>query len=455
MKTLLRFVFSSLCLIIFLVISPTAFAEKVDISEDNFPDPVFRNYVLINCDTDGDSKLSETEISRSRRVSLNNNGVSSLKGIEFLTALTSLSCGSNQLTRLDVSNNIALTSLSCPNNQLTRLDVSNNTALTSLTCVSNQLTRLDVSNNVALTSLSCDMNQLTSLDVSNNKTLTRLNCGNNKLTSLDVSNNTTLSHLQCSFNQLTSLNVSNNTALTSLECGSNQLTYLTVSNNTALTSLDCYHNQLTELDVSRNTVLTSLDCYHNQLTELDVSNNTALTSLNCAYNQLTLLDVSLCNHLRYLVCHSNHLINLDISNCPKLVVLVSNSQPYTDECGIRYGGSAGVWSSSDTVLFYGKDTTLITTTPDLVLPASLEVISEEAFAGGAFRYVKLSEQTEQIGPFAFADCPNLKYIWIPNDTVTIDDKAFGDIQELVIFGKAGSTADDYAYEHYFDFIPIS
>ena len=107
------------------------------------------------------------------------------------------------------------------------------------------------------------------------------------------------------------------------------------------------------------------------------------------------------------------------------------------------------------MVYIDRDTTLITPTPDLILPASLKTISDEAFSSGAFRYVKLSEQAETIGPLAFANCPNLMYIYIPNPSTSIDDNAFGDKQELVIFGKAGSTADDYAYDHYFDFIAIS
>ena len=414
MKKLLDFFLLSFCLIFFFCLTPTAFAEEVDINETNFPDEVFRNYISTNYDRDNDSALSETEISRIRSLTLPQKSISSIKGIEFFSSLTSLNCGYNLLTRLDVSNNTALTSLRCDSNQLTSLDVSKNTALTSLSCRNNSLTSLDVNNNTALTSLYC---------------------GNNQLTNLDISKNT---------------------ALTSLDCYHNLLAELDVSYNISLNSLECDVNLLTELDISKNTALDSLECSNNQLKDLDISNNTALTFLHCNNNQLTNLDVSFCNRLRHLVCYSNHLVNLDICNCPKLVVLVCNSQPYTNTRGIRYGGSAnGGYSSSDTILFYGKDVTLITPTPDLVLPASLNTISEEAFAGGAFRYVKLSEQTESIGPFAFANCPNLKYIYIPNETTMIDGNAFGDIQELAIFGKAGSTADDYAYYHDFTFIPIS
>jgi Leucine-rich repeat (LRR) protein len=144
---------------------------------------------------------------------------------------------------------ISLTTLNCTNNQLTSLDVSQNLALTTLNCTNNQLTSLDVNGATALTSLNCDDNQLTSLDVSANTALTRLICDDNQLTSLDVNNNTVLIDLWCNTNQLTSLDVSQNTALTSLHCDDNQLDSLNVSGATALTLLYCTNNQLTSLDI--------------------------------------------------------------------------------------------------------------------------------------------------------------------------------------------------------------
>ncbi len=229
-------------------------------------------------------------------------------------SLTFLVCSYNQLTTLDVSNNMALTDLDCGGNQLTTLDVSNNIALTCLRCYFNQLTNLDVSNNTALAYLFCDDTKLTSLDVSNNIALIYLYCDHNQLTNLDVSNNTALTTLGCSFNQLTSLDVSNNMALTNLDCGMNQLTVLDVSNNTALIDLTCHDNQLISLNINNNTALTNLYCVMNQLTVLDVSNNTALTDLNCAANQLTVLDVSNNIALTDLNCATNQLTVLDVSN---------------------------------------------------------------------------------------------------------------------------------------------
>ena len=233
-------------LILFLGFTLVGFSQTTLIPNSNF------EQALIDLGIDKgtiNGSVPTADISGIKSLDVSNYNITDLTGIEDFTALTSLSCDSNQLTSLDVSYNTALLYLSCRINQLTSLDVSNNTALTYLSCRSNQLTSLDVSNHTDLTTLYCSSNQLTSLDVSNNTALVGLDCSQNQLTSLDVSNNTALTVLVCWDNQLTSLDVSNNTALVGLDCSQNQLTSLDVSNNTALTVLVCYSNQLTSLDV--------------------------------------------------------------------------------------------------------------------------------------------------------------------------------------------------------------
>ncbi|MBQ3585497.1 MAG: leucine-rich repeat domain-containing protein, partial [Synergistaceae bacterium] len=139
----------------------------VAITEANFPDETFREYVSSNFDTDEDGELSDEEIEAATIIDVagtyNSRGnISSLNGIEYFTALRVLQCEYNQLTTLNVSNNTVLTGLYCNGNQLTALDVSNNIALTHLDCCYNhQLTKLDVSKNTALMVLRCSDNQLT------------------------------------------------------------------------------------------------------------------------------------------------------------------------------------------------------------------------------------------------------------------------------------------------------
>ena len=178
----------------------------------NIPDANFKAYLvgntLINTNAYTEIQVSEAT-AYTGEIDFVNSSISDLTGLETFTALTYLGCSYNNITSLDVSNNIALEYLFCGPNQLTSLDVSNNTALTGFNCGNNQLTSLDVSNNIALTQLFCYNNQLTSLDVTQNTALTDLNCGNNQLTSLDVSSNTALTELYCYNNQLICLNVKN------------------------------------------------------------------------------------------------------------------------------------------------------------------------------------------------------------------------------------------------------
>ena len=279
--------------------------------------------------------LSDSQLGSIKKVECDGNSVSdnnkvkSAKGIEKLTALTSLDVSWNKLTTLDVSKNTALEVLYVGSNQLTTLDVSNNTALTELWANDNQLTTLDVSKNTALTSLRVYNNQLTTLDVSKNTALTSLRVYNNQLTTLDVSKNTVLTDLWVDNNQLTTLDVSKNTALTDLSVGENQLTTLDVSNNTALTYLKVWVNELTTLDVNNNTKLEWLYVNSNKLTTLDVSKNTALAELGADGNQLTTLDVSNNTALIGLSANSNQLTTLDVSNNTALIWLGAGSNQLT------------------------------------------------------------------------------------------------------------------------------
>ena len=173
----------------------------IDINTTNFPDANFRNY-LLSQSYGQDGVLTDKEIQGITYISVSSKNISSLKGIEFFTALKELWCYVNQLTSLDVSKNTELTKLICYANQLTSLDVSKNTALTALDCQSNPLKSLDVSKNAALEDLNCGSTQLTSLDVTKNTALKKLYCYNNQLTSLDVSKNTALINLWCYINQI-------------------------------------------------------------------------------------------------------------------------------------------------------------------------------------------------------------------------------------------------------------
>ena len=193
-----------------------------------FSNPDFEKAAIIKADLNVDNKVSEAEAAYLKELDLSEKGLADLSDIKYFINLTELSCGSNQLTSLDLSNNTALTELSCTSNQLTSLDLSKNTALTELRCANNQLTSLDLSKNTALGILYCGANQFTTLDVSKNTALIYLYCSNNQLTSLNLSKNTALKTLWCEENQLTSLDLRNNFIVKpyttgSLRCSKNPL----------------------------------------------------------------------------------------------------------------------------------------------------------------------------------------------------------------------------------------
>ena len=89
---------------------------EVVINATNFPDENFRKYVSENIDKDGNGKLSEGEISACKEINCSNCQISSLKGIEYFTALETLYCNDNNLSSLNLNKNIALKLLYCIDN---------------------------------------------------------------------------------------------------------------------------------------------------------------------------------------------------------------------------------------------------------------------------------------------------------------------------------------------------
>ena len=473
-------------------------AKTITIDETNFPDNIFRNYVVTNFDKDGNNILNEAEMAAVTRIDVsgpwnNPSNITSVIGIDFFpnlsylncesnqifsldvsqnTALENLSCGQNQISGLDVSQNKALKKLYCTHNQISSLDVSQNTALQYLHCGHNQISSLDVSRNTALKELetehnplySIDVNkntlltrldvlgtQLTELDVSHNTKLQRLTCHGNYLTSLDVSHNPQLTYLCCWGNELTELDISQNTNLTSLLCNNNQLTSLDVSCQPALTHLDCGNNKLKRLDIRGNTELRDLDCRYNMLPSLDVSQNTKLTILCCGNNQLNYLDVSNNSKLIRLQCHNNNITDLDISCCPDLVHLICSENKFS---------SLDI-SNSPSLTRLMENTQPISEYGHVIYGGEHRSLGEDMlqFDQGITLFPNLNailvlpSGTKQIEEEAFAG-GGFSYVRIQNNAITIGSRAFADCPNLAVVEIPASVrfiADD-AFENDGDLI---
>ena len=383
MKTILfahnKYLFTALCtaaaLFSFILLPAQARADDVAIDESNFPDKVFREYVA-SFDTNEDGILSAEEISCVEMINLTNAEMTSVKGIEFFSEITSVDLSNNKLTEVDfskntklyniycpfneltdlvVANNPELKYLSCQNNKIKELDLGKNPLLETLYCYSNKLSSLDLSSNTALRELECNKNDITELDLSNNPEVYVLDCSDNKIKELDFSNNKELYRFSCDNNRLTGLDLTVCPKIISVSCSSNQikdlmltglsdLKYLSAEKNrltgvdltgvskmdTLVLSkndisgidlspvrktshLDISFNKLSKIDLSKAPGLTSVYVEHNNLSSINISKNNNLFSINCSYNKISKIDISKNPRIRSLVCDNNKLTSINIS----------------------------------------------------------------------------------------------------------------------------------------------
>ena len=131
-------------LLIFIALPMIGFGQNVNIPDANFKAYLVGN-IAINTNGDTEIQVSEASVFGGTIVCSNMN-ISDLTGIEYFTLLSNLNCGNNQLTNLDVSQNINLIDFECSFNQITSLNLSNNTALINLYLDDNLLTSLDLRN---------------------------------------------------------------------------------------------------------------------------------------------------------------------------------------------------------------------------------------------------------------------------------------------------------------------
>lgn len=213
------------------------------------PDANFEAALSAYDDIAGDHQIPTAAIDTITVLNVESRNISDLTGIQDFAALTDLRCGYNQITTLDLTQNLNLELLMASDNQLTNIDISQNTNLYYLSVWTNQLNQLDVSHNPNLVYIFAANNHLSQLDVSQNTHLYRLDCRNNQLTQLDVSVNTNLWWIDCARNQISQLDVSNLTNLHRLEAYNNQLTSLNLDQNGQMDWLRLQNNQLTELHI--------------------------------------------------------------------------------------------------------------------------------------------------------------------------------------------------------------
>lgn len=93
--------------------------------------------------------------------------------------------------------------------------------------------------------------------------------------------------------------------------------------------------------------------------------------------------------------------------------------------------------------------------PSFTLPASLQIIGEEAFEGTALTGVQLPETVMTIEDRAFANIRNLRYIYIPEKTTYIGKDVLAGTRTVIIAGFSGSYAGTWAKSNGIPFAPLT
>ena len=189
--------------------------ESIAITEENFPDESFRDYLKEYYSEDNETipgDISSLSVSDSDFYA---DGIENLDGIEKLTELESVELyGLDSLEGVDLSKNLKLQDITIEDCEaLYDLKVNRNSNLSEIICTNTSVTDLDLSGCTQLSKLSCNNNLLSSLDLTNCTALVSLDCSENKLASLDLSAFDELTTLSCEYNPLTELDLSYNKKL--------------------------------------------------------------------------------------------------------------------------------------------------------------------------------------------------------------------------------------------------
>ncbi|WP_425075311.1 T9SS type A sorting domain-containing protein [Psychroserpens sp. S379A] len=293
------------------------FAQNV-----NIPDANFKAYLVGDAaiNTNSDSEISVAEAQAfSGELLVNGLSISDLTGIEAFVNITRLDCYSNNLTSIDVSNNLALTRLHCADNQIETLDISANTSITDIQCHNNGvLYELNIANgnNSNFSYMKAYGNSLSCIQIDagyapptdagiyslgwtkGSSAFYSEDCAAlNQIVNIPDANfkSYLVNNNSINLNGDTEITVAEAQATTELLINGLSISDLTgIEAFTNLTRLDCYTNNLTTIDVSNNLALTRLHCADNQIETLDISANTLITDIQC-HNNVVLYELNIAN----------------------------------------------------------------------------------------------------------------------------------------------------------------
>ncbi|WP_420552999.1 T9SS type A sorting domain-containing protein [Tenacibaculum aiptasiae] len=120
-------------------------SQIVNIPDTNFKNALLNNTPAIDINNDGEIQLSEAQ-AYGPYLNVGSKNINNLTGIEAFTNLTYLACAGNNLTKLNVSQNINLVFLYCAANPIEKLSLITNTKLENLSGWNCNLKTVNVAN---------------------------------------------------------------------------------------------------------------------------------------------------------------------------------------------------------------------------------------------------------------------------------------------------------------------
>ncbi|MBQ6662164.1 MAG: cell wall-binding repeat-containing protein, partial [Firmicutes bacterium] len=351
--------------------------EGVALSEENFPDPVFREYLADNYDKDHSGWLEVyPELEALDTINLGGTDVASLAGLEYLYNVYRVYANHSQITSFDGSGCDMLRILDLSECPLDSLNVADNYNLETLDLedITGSLKSVDLSGHKYLESLSVYRSKdLAYVDISDCPRLVEAALYGKEAEKTTASGTpyyktytTDKAYLAVStYGSLEDVYVAHfNKAFPSaqfrkevqaacdwdndglLELGeAKDVTRLFPEDDEDLVTtlagieflpnleyLSAFNCRIEAVNLSRNVNLTYVDLGGNLLRFLDVSNLKKLTDLDLRYNQLEYINVSQNPKLQKLDVTDNELIALDLSHNPELRDLRAdeNDIPYLD-----------------------------------------------------------------------------------------------------------------------------
>ena len=268
---------------------------QVAVTAEAFPDPVFRSYVSSSFDTDSDGVLSTSELASAKQVAMTSaEDVSTMKGIELLTSVTSVHLTSASLVEADLSALPALQAVwMAGTDSLVSLALPETPTLRYVSLYNGKLKNLDLHGLTGLkTIFVSNCQNLETVDVTDCSALECLLVSGSPVSELKMENAASLEYVSIDQASMDSLDVS---ALKSLKLlnvvGSHGLTSMDVSHNSKLEVLCLDGSGLTAVDVSKNIKLQTLSCEECELQELKLPVSSSFKTLDVAGNHLAAVNL--------------------------------------------------------------------------------------------------------------------------------------------------------------------